>query len=405
MIGSGGEPTSDAMDSTRIGRLPHRIERAFALIALAVIVVAVASINYLHPALTSRPEPASATKLPLVALQGDSVSYDFVTLSLGWALYVAAPATVGQGQFWIFRTRDGAKHWQLQLAGYSSSLIGISSLAVESSMSVQFFDAKHGFVAVGDLLYRTVDEGAHWTATELASTPDNPVTFSDSRHGWFLTRSRSAHDRAPVLYATADGGGTWQRLPDPPLDSDSIAFRSPFEEWMGSAGLGSPHVYESLDGANTWQQHDLPLPPGGLPADTLIDARVGLLQGAGVVAFLTINGFSDYELTSFDGGASWRYVAARPGGVSEAKVMSFQDAFRWWAIDGGTLYKSSDAGQTWNLASNQLPMGVYLPHVLDSSHAWALRFVNWGSGLDVTHDGGLHWQQVTVPPVMSRNAA
>jgi photosystem II stability/assembly factor-like uncharacterized protein len=71
---------------------------------------------------------------------------------------------------------------------------------------------------------------------------------------------------------------------------------------------------------------------------------------------------------------------------------------RWWAIKGTALFKSADAGQTWKMVTNALADLQYIPHVLDSKHAWALTIAVGGYGLALTDDGGLHWSRATVPP-------
>jgi photosystem II stability/assembly factor-like uncharacterized protein len=67
----------------------------------------------------------------------------------------------------------------------------------------------------------------------------------------------------------------------------------------------------------------------------------------------------------------------------------------------GALWKSSDAGRSWKLVSQQTDGWDYLPHVIDANHAWAEVFGSApghsGVGLAVTSDGGLHWTQVSAP--------
>jgi photosystem II stability/assembly factor-like uncharacterized protein len=136
----------------------------------------------------------------------------------------------------------------------------------------------------------------------------------------------------------------------------------------------------------------LPLPAFGLPAN--VTSSVFLLPGTGVIAFLG----SSFPLTSFDSGASWSHVALRPSGQSFGDLIGFQDAFHWCAIDGRSLYKSSDAGQTWSPVSNQLPANLYFCQFLDSTHAWGLvADPGRGIGLVLTEDGGLHWKRAARP--------
>ena len=68
----------------------------------------------------------------------------------------------------------------------------------------------------------------------------------------------------------------------------------------------------------------------------------------------------------------------------------------------GDLWKSSDAGGSWKLVSQQLDGWQYSPHVIDANHAWAEIDTSapgalYAGGLALTSDGGLHWTQVSAP--------
>jgi len=320
------------------------------------------------------------------------VTYDFVTPTLGWAVQQLWTPTTPAGGFSVFKTTDGARHWHSQLV-LESSFVGFVPI------SIQFLDQMHGFIGVGDpfeQLDRTVDGGATWDSLRLPSGSHRVegVAFTDTNHGWLLVGGL-----VPLLYATDDAGNNWRRLPDPPSDASGLSYRSPGEAWMGGAGPGPPHVYLSTDDGKVWARVDLPPRPGtSWPAGNPVPASVELLPRSGVVAHIPpadqpeLTKFS-VSLTSFDHGNSWRNVPVPPG------VVAYQDTLHWWAIKGKALFKSSDAGQSWTMVTNALPDMQYIPHVLDSKHAWALTVVVGGYGLALTGDGGLHWSQATVPPV------
>jgi photosystem II stability/assembly factor-like uncharacterized protein len=369
--------------------LSRRRWRALALIGLASTIALVVGFAYMRA--TGGPpatQGSAPTDHPLLTSL-DFVFYSFVTPTVGWA--IENPIQVGG--FAVFKTTDGANHWQKQLATSSGSF-GTADIAV------QFLDQKHGYIAAADPfqeLFRTSDGGDHW---ETARLPQGTLGlhgfgFSSSSYGWVLIVGRGEE-----LYATSDAGATWQRLPNPPADADSLILRGPGEAWMGSSGAGTPHVYLSTDTGMSWQRRDVP-PPPDRPWAGAVATRVELLGSGGVHVFIppvvdpqmVALGLSE-TFTSFDQGATWNHVPRPPG------VTGYQDSMHWWAMDGTSLFKSSDAGQSWLSVTGALPAWNYAPHILDSKHAWADVFVG-SFGLALTQDGGLHWRQGTVPPPSS----
>ena len=159
-------------------------------------------------------------------------------------------------------------------------------------------------------------------------------------------------------------------------------------------------MYSSSDGGRSWNRHNLPVPAIGLVPGAI--ASVHLLPGTGVLATLEEGQGPDYPLTSYDGGASWSFVATPPTyGRGFSGFISIQDASSWWDTDGVTLFKSSDAGRTWSLSNNVLA-GLVFCQFVDSKHVWGVFLGEMvpdgqGLGLAVTADGGLHWTQTSVP--------
>lgn len=386
------------MDTAPTDRLSPRHRRAAALIALSVLVIASAGAAYLRLTLTPKPRtPASAPTINPLQVTSNAVDYDFVTPSMGWASLIVAGPLPGAGQFRVFRTVDGAKHWQQQLAGQSTSP-GFSPI------TVQFFGKTHGFMAVGgsvEQLYRTADGGAHWDPLGLPLPSIDAITFSDATYGWLLASTNSGlTGQLSHLYATSDAGQTWQRLPDPPADATGLSFRRPTEAWLGSFGIGPPRVYTSSNAGQSWQRHDLPAPVGGSWDPTMTFQVLGdLLPGAGVVvsAFgrCAQNGCiapGPFYFTSSDAGITWRRIPSPPG------LLAYQDSVRWWATSANALFKSTDAGRSWSqVATVPTSWQFSVPGVLDSKHAWASLLVMAGYGLALTNDGGLHWTQAAVP--------
>jgi photosystem II stability/assembly factor-like uncharacterized protein len=382
------------------------------LIAGSLATIVVAGLLFLHPALLQPPRSPALTLPPGPAVLSTqfSTAYDFVTPSTGWALVEDSATT--SPRFWVFRTTDGAKHWQRQYAGTAGS-------SYSSPLTLQFFDARNGLIALGGVesVYRTSDGGVTWTALSMPVASFASLFFSDRLHGWVLGLQLSPDQIVSVhFFSTSDGGDDWTALPQPPAwqfggkgGSSPIAFRGGQEGWLGGGTPGQATVYSTIDGGISWLSHPLPVQAGkggvleGIGAP-LMQADVTLIPGAGVLAVAFGPDGIPVGLTSFDGGSTWRRIPPAPGETSYGDFV-FQDTFHWWATRYGTLWKSSDAGQTWKQVAQQVDDWDYHPHVIDATHAWAVlstsistsRQVLPGAGLAMTADAGLHWKQVNTP--------
>ena len=387
---------------------------------IAVAVIVVAGVVYLHPFRTASSHrvlpgaPASPTPEQLDTHV--SATYDFVTPALGWAVVTENLDT--SPRFWVFRTTDGAKHWKQQLAGRCAAL-GTSDL--------RMFDRTRGEFDLCDplLAYRTANGGATWTPVALPSSEIAYMTFGDYQHGWYLTWSLGspgpgvpAVEKITRFLKTADGGVTWTTLPQPPLPSFTskgnpfnLQFRGALTGWMGTYS-NAPVVYSTVDGGLTWKELVLPsvlLQPG---KGGFIGTEIKLLPGSSVLAS-TSDAFGDvYGFTTDDGGLIWHRIQPPPGNTTFDDY-AFVDATHWWALRNSTLYKSSDGGQTWKMTDLLFDQWDYLPHPLDANRAWAEltpgaglisppnvqggSFYIPGGGLAMTSDGGRHWTYVSVP--------
>jgi photosystem II stability/assembly factor-like uncharacterized protein len=390
---------SDSLHDPNGSNLPQRELRAISLIALAVVLIATAGVIYLHSTTPSAPNSTALNPVDRNLVSASSVDYDFTTPTLGWALVDLGnepPSTVGR--FWIFGSTDGAKHWHQEVTGLSTSTL-------LTPHSIQFLDASHGFALVGGTpgqLYRTDDGGTDWASLRLPATDVAEVAFIDAMNGLLLASGQPLTTQiTPLvipfhLYATSDAGVNWHALPDTPPSASVGAFRNPTEAWMGGAGFGRPFVYLSSDAARTWHPRYLPSPPGqtwdasAAGGVILLPSNVNLLPGSGVVADVT-NSSEHYLFSSFDTGQTWKYVPAPPG------LPAYEDALHWWAVGGNTLFKSSDAGQSWVAVSHAVPRSLEGLRVLDSQHAWGVTIEAGGYGLVVTSDGGQRWTKADVP--------
>jgi photosystem II stability/assembly factor-like uncharacterized protein len=370
--------------------------RALGLGAAAALLVGAASLAYLHVQIPPPrlPQPSPPPPPQLSATDFDTLMYDFVTPSLGWATDTRSSQSLASDDLWIFHTSDGPGHWVKQLH---------SPWQGGPGARVVFFDQQHGFVyptgpGLVDL-YRTVDGGAHWAHPTVPSGFAGEVTFADATHGWVLGDAAGAAPEVPEqLYATTNGGDSWFQVASSAELVFGLAMRGPDEGWDGTTADG-PEVLLSQDGGRSWEPRH---PPGGGSPPSICSSSVTLLPGDGLVARFSCKDGSNEQLSTFDEGQTWMPVDNPPPDESSWDRTTFIDRLHWWTMTGGDLWKTADGGQTWKDYGLQINDWEYIPHALDSSHGWA-QLLHTGpnesrqSGLVMTADGGIHWTQVNAP--------
>ena len=378
------------MDDDEAPRLQGRRTRAAAVVAVALVAIALTGITFLNvplPHLSFGPQPFVPQ---LSETTQDALDYTFVSPTVGWALDIRSEIPNAGGDFWIFHTTDGARHWTQQYrgkifeAGYSRTM---------------FFDAASGFVAVGSPieLVRTIDGGSHWIRMSVPSGEAADVQFVDPSHGWLQVPFPV--DR-PRLYETSDGGDTWLQLASPPKGAIGLAMRSRTEGWLG--GSSSPaSVFLTIDGGQTWQSRGLQLrgvSALGLPCS----ASVVLMPGSGVMSLASCGFIGPDPYTSTDQGATWTQLPFPPPNRTSINRTTYIDATHGWTMTGGALWKTSDGGVSWRYWGIQLDSWDYSPHAIDARNGWAELERSGAtepsySGLALTSNGGASWTQVNVP--------
>ena len=255
--------------------------------------------------------------------------------------------------------------------------------------AVHFADASRGWAAGGKgALVSTEDGGLTWRQRTRPTT-DNmlDVFFTDAATGW-LVCERNIYDLARAesprsyLLKTTDGGDTWSRVEAARDDAGVLLTRLVFADARTGWAFGEMGaLYATRDGGGTWERQRVPtrrLLLGG----SFLDASRGWLVGAGSTVLHTA-----------DGGAEWRGAPGVPSASAEAarlNAVSFADARRGWAVgQAGLILSTADGGRTW--ARQDSPAGADLSDVkfFDSAEGWAA-----GSNGTLLHttDGGANWR-------------
>jgi len=224
-----------------------------------------------------------------------------------------------------------------------------------------------GAVAVAHLV--ATDDGQHW---QTRSMPDGTssecgIDFVSPSDGWTLVLL-TGHGSCTQLFHTADGGRTWTAAAGPAAGPDTLLegmrFASAGTGWIVAVQRipaarprlpsGSPYLFATLDGGATWQRQSLPPIAGAawpqplwLPDfPHLFDATHGALA----VAFAPSGNKHAAEVAVYstvEGGRSRISPRLLPRGLVD---WTATDPRHWWGAVVTGVRSSTDGGATWSAA-------------------------------------------------------
>src|SRR5688500_4664806 len=219
--------------------------------------------------------------------------------------------------------------------------------------SVFFLDHNRGW-AVGSkgTLLKTEDGGLNWKPTTAPTTAIvRDISFLDEQNGWLVCEVNiyeltTKEQARAFLMKTTDGGENWTRVELKGIDVNSVLVRAVFSRggrgWsFGENGL----IYATRDGGETWNPLYSPtrrLLLGGF----FVDDDRGWIVGAGATIIQTS-----------DGGETW-YQSRLPQVDKSVRFTAawFVDNRIGWAVgSAGNVYHTTNGGRTWQKQES----GVY----------------------------------------------
>jgi hypothetical protein len=128
--------------------------------------------------------------------------------------------------------------------------------------SAQFLSAAQGWAVerahggAQDALrvWRTSSAGQEWHAASLPSINEfgsTSLSFINAQQGWLIAREvSSANFSFGHLFATTDGGATWQAMPQPPV-AGQLKMIDAQTGWI-LGGANGQQLYQTNDGGQSW---------------------------------------------------------------------------------------------------------------------------------------------------------
>ena len=222
----------------------------------------------------------------------------FVDGTNGWDLQPGVPATQCEQQgVQLWRTTDGANTWQLVSVAQYGQVSPHGFGLEQCKEAIYFADTTHGFVGAadpsGEVVYRTVDGGLTWSATQLP----NPPGFQPGGGRLDVTLIKSFGSNVmlyapPYVFDSTDAGVTWQFIatgPQTPIAQ--LNFLTPTHWLKIQSGL------ETTDAGASWHAFAYQdQEAAGVPSNfVFFDDRVGYATARGDVR-RTVDGGAHFLL-------------------------------------------------------------------------------------------------------------
>ncbi len=322
---------------------------------------------------------------PLPPTDVANATLRFVDRSHGWFVGDDRPPSGGCAapgatcRSVIYGTTDGGRSWTPQWS-WPWSAVGASLRAFYALDARHAWVAEYGqgcTVATCSVRVRSTTDGTTWNAIgELPSFVTNMV-FVSATLGWAASYTNmSGPKNVAEILVTTNGGASWTRQfhADGGLPRFAVSFANAREGWalgsdlercgMSGCDASAYSVYATSDGGATWETRAQPLVPTDVSPDRQVsgggffDRIVFSSRSADWSGWITVGAGAGSGhggvVASSDGGRSWiRSGGDAQGSWDVREVSSPNDPAVAWAVgnylgyDGGFLAETGDGGRTW----------------------------------------------------------
>ncbi len=297
---------------------------------------------------------------------------------------------------------------------------------------VQFIDQSQGWI-VGDggLLLTTANRGRQWVSRSPGSSQLSTyylvgVHFINTQQGWVLATGPTDS----IIYATQDGGYTWQKQFSSQKILDDVVFTSEQRGWVIGFDDYNNVLLATINGGHTWTVQNIP-DSGALWRIHFISDQQGWIitrdgevlrtvnggqswtvqqveEGLRLLDLYFINGEQgwiigyrsddrDIVLRTDNGGTRWTEQSIFEVGTRLFQVFFLTPELGWICgvrNQNGLILATRDGGNTWEVQSNS-SRGLFRDIVfVDEQYGWAVG--DQGTVL-TTDNGGETWEPSLQP--------
>jgi photosystem II stability/assembly factor-like uncharacterized protein len=225
-------------------------------------------------------------------------------------------------------------------------------------------------------------------------------TFNNSGTGNLLNTVKAVNrnigwaggSNATVL-RTLDGGTTWLSRSTTTISGDVYAIEALSDSiaFVTTTPAGSStRIYRTTNGGTTWTSV-FTQTGGFIDAIKMYNATTGIALGDQVTGKWTI-------LKTTNGGAAWARIATEPTAVAgefglNNSLATFDTTHIWFGTTNGRVYRSTDAGLTWNVSATS-----FTGQVTEVAFNGPLNGVAGGQdAASRTTNGGATWIGINIP--------
>lgn len=338
------------------------------------------------------------------------ITVNMTSATNGYAVFAHASASTA-----LYGTEDGGQHWARIPTPFTP-------------LTVAFFNTQIGWAVSHHKIWKTVDAGKTWTASDTLVSPlpqsakirvggatvwvqllggsgMSQTSYTVLSHvvgqGWIVRAAKSTAGAGPAPDVTGSAPNAPGLDPGPLLAVNSNTAYLAGE--IPAAGLGTTAVWTTTNQGKTWAQEPEIYGLNGIPgprALSFTSPHVGwLVGGAGnTTVFRTV-----------DGGATWRQIF--PPEPTPVQSVTFVNSHHGYGLGEpghpNAVMASQDGGQQWSQIAT-----------LPTAHSWqtavarqSMAFTSAQSGWIVrndqlwhTKDGGTQWSLVSLPGFSSTDS-